>query len=57
MANAYCPYCRSTRPLGKAGFQLRVGGKPPKQRYECRNCHKVTTNPKWRKPRTKKEKS
>lgn len=57
MAKQYCPFCKSTKPMRKAGFQLRVGGKPAKQRYECKNCRRITTNPKLRKPRTKKEKS
>jgi hypothetical protein len=42
--------------MRRAGFQLMVGGKPAKQRYECKNCRRMTTKPKWRKPRVKKEK-
>lgn len=58
MATPYCPFCRSPRHMIKAGWQLMVGGKPAKQRYQCRNkgCYRFTTKPKWRKPTVKKEK-
>ncbi len=57
MAKAYCPFCRSTKPMQKAGWQLRVAGKPPKQRYRCNNrgCYRISVSPKWRKPYAKKE--
>jgi len=44
----------------KAGWQLRIGGKTPQQRYRCNNrgCYRVTVKPLWRKPhgKAKKEK-
>lgn len=41
----YCPHCTSQKPLWKAGFQLMVGGKPEKQRWQCKNCRRFTTKP------------
>ena len=56
MATPYCPHCRTAKPMMKAGHQLMVGGRPSKQRYQCRNrgCYRMTTKPLWRKPYTKK---
>ena len=56
MATPYCPFCKSAKPMMKSGWQLRVGGKPAKQRYQCNNkgCYRMTTKPKWRKPYAKK---
>ena len=56
MAKPYCPFCTSAKPLAKSGWQLHVAGRPSKQRYECRRCHRMTVKPKWRKPRPKKAK-
>jgi len=61
MKRPYCPFCRSEKPMMKAGWQLRVGGKTPQQKYQCNNrgCYRLTVNPLWRKPhkKVKKEKS
>lgn len=51
----HCPHCRTKTPMRKAGFQMYVGGKPDKQRYECRKCRRFTTKPKWREQKAKKE--
>lgn len=48
---AYCPHCKSTKPLWKAGFAIRVGGRTV-QRYQCKNCRKFTTVPKKGKPKS-----
>jgi transposase-like protein len=37
-----CPHCKSTR-LHKTG--ITWSGKNPRQRYFCRECHRVTINP------------
>jgi transposase-like protein len=47
----YCPHCKSVKPLWKAGFSLRVAGKPPIQRYQCKNCRRFTVNPRKSKPK------
>lgn len=46
----FCPFCRSNKSIWKAGFQLQVGGKAPKQRYQCPDCRTFTTKP-LRQPR------
>jgi len=55
-APVYCPHCRSSKPLWKAGFQLRVGGRPDQQRYYCRHCHRYTVNPKKNPPKSRAKK-
>ena len=41
----YCPFCKSIKPMRKAGMVNRVGGL--KQRWECTNklCRRMTVNP------------
>jgi transposase-like protein len=36
----YCGKCKSLKPMVKAGI-----GWKGKQRWECRNCHRVTLYP------------
>ena len=50
----YCPHCRSTKSVWKAGFQLQIGGKAPRQRYQCPDCRTFTLKP-LRSPRTTKK--
>ena len=59
MAKRYCPYCKSPKPMQKAGWQMRVGGKPSQQRWKCNNrgCYRITVNPLKNKPRQRGEKS
>ena len=52
----YCPHCMSQKPLWKAGFQLMVGGKPEKQRWQCKHCRKFTTKPRPVAPKARETK-
>ena len=49
----YCPFCRSDRPMWKAGIRKDWrGGR--KQLYKCGVCHRQTVNPLKSKPRAKR---
>lgn len=41
----YCPFCKTTKPVVKAGTAYGAKGKP-KQRYYCNKCHRYTIKPK-----------
>jgi len=43
----YCPFCGSKKSMWKRGFVYDAYGKH--QRYECKNCHRVTYRPLLRK--------
>jgi len=49
----YCPYCRSPKPLWKAGFRRTWRGDKIQQ-WVCRGCRRHTVNPRKSKPRVRK---
>ena len=49
----YCPFCRSEKPMMKAGIRRDWrGGR--KQQYECGSCRRKTVNPLKSKPRARR---
>ena len=55
MTKMFCPICGSTRPVWKAGSQLQIGGKAPKQRYKCPACHTTFTVEPLAEPKTRRK--
>ncbi len=45
LKEVYCPYCRSGKPMRKAGFTIDRRDKRH-QRYECKKCRRFTMKPK-----------
>lgn len=43
-SHLYCPYCRTRRPLVRAG-KLRGWAGYERQRYLCKVCYRCTVNP------------
>lgn len=43
MNDRYCPFCTSMKPMRKAGKAYRI--EKDKQRWECRNCRRMTVKP------------
>jgi transposase-like protein len=40
----YCPFCKSKKPLWKAGIRKELNGSK-KQQYKCQKCHRQTVKP------------